>query len=91
MNGEAFSKQMSLKEKLQLNTIICDKEIIKILSDCKFGLDFEQIDNDTYIFSFRVERDVEIAKIISRKTIAINDQTTALVVASPTPFAPPSA
>ena len=71
MNGEAFSKQMSLKEKLQLNTIICDKEIIKILSDCKFGLDFEQIDNDTYIFSFRVERDVEIAKITSSSSYGV--------------------
>lgn len=51
MFGPAFEKQMLLREKLELNSIVCCAETEKQLRKHKFGFLLDQVDENAYIFN----------------------------------------
>lgn len=58
MFGPSFSKEMSLREKIEPNSIIIDLQAMDIITPLKTGFEAHQIDEEAFIFSLPQESDL---------------------------------
>ena len=51
INGPAFEKEMILREKVRVNSIVFCSQLVELVDQYKFGLKLDKIDDTAYIFS----------------------------------------